>query len=244
MVHNKDKLRDSELRMEDEDSLYAGFEGLDPDRFIFALYYIESKGSLSRAAEEIAISQSTGTWVPLKYETKEVRKYRARIARLERHRGSSEGYAEIAYPVENVNPRVGGIPELLVTVAGCAFEPTDFTAMRLIDIRVPKSFAKEFPGPRFGIPGFRDLIGDDAKSRPLIGTPVKPCVGLAPDVVAEICYEAAMGGIDFIKDDELNVSPKYCPIEERVPKVMEALDRAKEETGKTTLHASRLGLMS
>ncbi|MEM2961825.1 MAG: RuBisCO large subunit C-terminal-like domain-containing protein [Candidatus Bathyarchaeia archaeon] len=224
--------------MEFEDSLYASFEGLDPDRFIFALYYIETNGLLSRAAEEIAVSQSTGTWVPLKYETEEVKRYRARIVRLERHRGSDrEGYAEIAYPVDNVNPRVGGIPELLVTVAGCAFEPADFTALRLIDVRVPRSFAREFPGPRFGIEGLRRLIGGDAWSRPLIGTPVKPCVGLTPDVVAEICYEAAMGGIDFIKDDELNVSPKYCPIEERVPKVMEALDRAKEETGKRVLYA-------
>ncbi|MGC8850381.1 MAG: RuBisCO large subunit C-terminal-like domain-containing protein [Candidatus Bathyarchaeia archaeon] len=224
--------------MEFEDSLYANFEGLDPDRFIIALYYIESRGLLSRAAEEIAVSQSTGTWAPLKYETEDVKKYRARIVRLEGHRGSDrEGYAEIAYPVENVNPKVGGIPELLVTVAGCAFEPADFTALRLIDIRVPRSFAQEFQGPRFGIAGLRQLIGGDAQDRPLIGTPVKPCVGLTPDRVAEICYEAAVGGVDFIKDDELNVSPKYCPIEERVPKVMEALDKAREETGKNVLYA-------
>jgi ribulose-bisphosphate carboxylase large chain len=66
---------------------------------------------------------------------------------------------------------------------------------------------------------------------------VKPKVGLDPDQTAKVCYEAAMGGVDFIKDDETLVNQVFCPLEARVSKVMGALDRAKSETGQKVLFA-------
>jgi ribulose-bisphosphate carboxylase large chain len=49
-----------------------------------------------------------------------------------------------------------------------------------------------------------------------------------------------MGGVDFIKDDETLVNQGFCPLEERVSKVMGALDRAKSETGRTVLFATNV----
>ena len=47
----------------------------------------------------------------------------------------------------------------------------------------------------------------------------------------------ARGGIDIIKDDELlKADPDWCPIEERVEKIMAKIKQAKEETGEDTLY--------
>ena len=71
----------------------------------------------------------------------------------------------------------------------------------------------------------------------LIGTIVKPTAGLTPTQVAEICYQVAVGGVRFIKDDEKMMNPSYCPLGERVRLVCEALRRAEEETGRKVLYA-------
>ena len=57
------------------------------------------------------------------------------------------------------------------------------------------------PGRRSALEGTRRLM-----SRPdgaMIGTIVKPSIGLSPDELAEVVGELAAAGIDFIKDDEL-----------------------------------------
>ncbi len=55
-------------------------------------------------------------------------------------------------------------------------------------------------------------------SGPLIGTIVKPSVGLSPEETAELVRQLVDGGIDFIKDDELQADGPHCPFDERVPR--------------------------
>ena len=62
---------------------------------------------------------------------------------------------------------------------------------------------KSFKGPKFGIDGVRELLG--VPERPLINNMLKPKTGHTPDVAADMCYKAAVGGVDIIKDDELIV---------------------------------------
>ena len=52
---------------------------------------------------------------------------------------------------------------------------------------------------------------------------------------AKLCYEAAVGGADIIKDDELLANPDFNTLEERIPLFMEAIDRADAEKGEKTL---------
>ena len=51
------------------------------------------------------------------------------------------------------------------------------SGLRLLDIRMPPAFAAAYPGPRFGIAGTRRLAGR-RRAGPLIGTIIKPSVGL------------------------------------------------------------------
>ena len=65
---------------------------------------------------------------------------------------------------------------------------------------------------------------------------LKPKTGHTPDVAADMCYKAAVGGVDIIKDDELIADAPFNPVEQRITACMEAIDRANEEKGEKTLY--------
>jgi ribulose-bisphosphate carboxylase large chain len=104
-----------------------------------------------------------------------------------------------------------------------------------MDIDLPPSFARHFKGPRFGIEGCRNLTG--VKGRPLIGTIIKPCIGLSPEQTADMVRTLASAGIDFIKDDELLSSSANSPFEQRVDQVMRVINDHAEKTGKKVMYA-------
>ncbi len=193
---------------------------------VIATYYLEAD-DIKAAADALAGEQSTGTWVRVGFETDTL---------MERHRAKvldvTGNIVRVAFPFENFGPV---IPMLLTTTAGNLFEMGDFKNVKLMDLEFPKEFVKEFKGPKFGIDGTKRMLG--VKGRPLIGCIVKPCVGLPPEEFAEACYQAAVGGVDFIKDDELIANPGYSQIEERTNKTVEALDRANAEKGEKTMYA-------
>jgi ribulose-bisphosphate carboxylase large chain len=215
--------------------MYSNPEAIDPEEHIIAIYSIEGTRPLQRIAEEIAIECSTGTWTPVGYETLEVRgKYGAKILRIMGSEGS--GFIEIAYNASNYDPETGGIANLLSDIAGNLFDMNIVDRVKLVDMRLPSYWARAHPGPKFGIEGLRGLA-DAEDGRPLIGTIMKPNLGLDTKTYAKLAYETALGGLDFIKDDEALVNPKYCPLFDRLSAVMEALDRAERETGKKVLYA-------
>ena len=73
--------------------------------------------------------------------------------------------------------------------------------------------------------------------RPLIGTIIKPSVGLTPEQTAELVRALAEAGVDFVKDDELIASPPYSPVETRAQAVLRVLDDHAQRTGKKVMYA-------
>ncbi len=69
------------------------------------------------------------------------------------------------------------------------------------------------------------------KDRPLVGTIVKPKLGLNTKDHARVAYDAWIGGCDLVKDDENLSSQKFNPFEKRAAKTLEMCDKAAEETG-------------
>jgi len=208
--------------------------------YVLATYYIETPLSLRKAAEALSAEQSTGTWLKVLAETGGLREtHGAKIMNVYEMPGGegnvNKGIVSLAFPVVNFGSR---IPNLLSTVAGNLFEIVDFISVRLIDLRFSKDFIQQFKGPKFGIKGTREVVG--VSDRPLVGCIMKPDVGLKPDQMASLFYQAAKGGLDLLKDDELYgaMGPKeYSPLDERVTKVMEALDKANSEKNEKTLYA-------
>lgn len=76
----------------------------------------------------------------------------------------------------------------------------DMTGIRVVDMKLPPEFAAAHPGPQFGVAGSRRLTG--VEGRPIIGTIVKPALGLRPEETAALVGDLLSSGVDFIKDDE------------------------------------------
>jgi len=160
-----------------------------------ARYWIESTDSLQKVAEVIAGEQSSGTFLVLPGESEDLRRRsRARVVRIDplppaheaslhsayaARRGHNgvyyRGTVEIAFPIANVGP---SLSTLMATVAGNLFELGEVTGLRLLDLDLPEDYVSAFPGPQFGIAGTRAKA--QVHGRPLIGTIIKPSIGLTP----------------------------------------------------------------
>ncbi len=218
---------------------------------IHASYWLETGDDPARTAEVIAGEQSSGTFVALPNETPELKaRSGARVERLDvldtvaspslpgpyPATGRYTRCAlELSWPIENIGP---SLPMLMATVAGNLFELRGVSGLRLTDLQLPPSFAERYPGPAFGIAGTRQLTG--VASGPLIGTIIKPSVGLSAQETAEQVRQLVEGGIDFIKDDELQADGAYCPFEDRVRAVMRVVNDAAGRTGRKAMVAFNL----
>lgn len=199
---------------------------------VTAIYYFRPRADTSpeQAAQAICEEETTGTWTDISTTTDYVRRLDGAVESVE-PRGS--GYlTRITYPAEIFEP--GNIPQYLSVVAGNLFGLGRLEAVRLLDVEFPEELVP-FSGPKFGIEGVRRLVG--SQNRPHVGTIIKPKVGLNPTDTAEVAYQAAIGGVDLIKDDETLTDQKFCPLFERLSAVMARLDEAKTETGRNVLYA-------
>ncbi len=128
------------------------------------------------------------------------------------------------------------LPLMLSSVIGNISSMPD---LKLLDLEFPPSFLKQFKGPKFGITGVRDLLG--IPERPILNNMIKPCTGIVPEDGAKLFYEAAVGGADWIKDDELiGGSPAFSPLEDRVRAYMDAARRADAEKHEKTLFTANV----
>lgn len=217
-----------------------------------ARYFVESSLPPETIAQVIAGEQSSGTFLALPGETAQLKeRSRARVTNIHslppalepsllssfvERRGSHGVYhraeIEIAFPITNVGPN---LPVLLATLAGNLFELGEVTGLRLLDLDMPTEYASQFPGPAFGIDGTRRLSG--VHGRPLIGTIVKPSIGLTAEQTAAMVDDLCGAGIDFIKDDELIANPPYEPFDRRVAAVMRVLHKHADRLGRMPMYA-------
>ncbi len=221
-----------------------------------ARYWIETAYPLDVAAATMAGEQSTGTFVRVPGETDELReRYAARVERIEelgtvdapslsgsglpkKHtapvvRRTAE--VTLSWPLENMGP---SLPNLLATVAGNLFELKPFSGLKLVDVVLPPAFLSVYQGPQFGVEGTRRLTG--VEGRPVIGTILKPSVGMTPEQTAAQVKMLAEAGVDFIKDDELQSDGSHCPFEKRVPAVLRVIDEYAQKTGKRPMYAANI----
>jgi ribulose-bisphosphate carboxylase large chain len=127
------------------------------------------------------------------------------------------------------------LPNLLSTVAGNLFELKPFSGLKLLDVTLSPSFLTRYQGPQFAVAGTRRFTG--VESGPLIGTIIKPSVGLTPEATAATVQALVEGGIDFIKDDELQANGPHCPFSDRLREVMKVINPYAEKTGRKPMYA-------
>jgi ribulose-bisphosphate carboxylase large chain len=207
---------------------YSGYidRNYVPKADLIAAFYLEPGPGVSfdEAAQAVASESSIGTWTDLATLDKKLKKrLHARVFKADKR----TGIVQVAYPAELFEP--GSIPQLLSSVAGNVFGMKEVRSLRLLDINFPNRYIRSFKGPRFGIPGIRRVL--KIRKRPLLGTIVKPKLGLREKQHAAVAEQAWLGGCDLVKDDENLSSMAFNKFEKRVKETLKARDRAEQITG-------------
>src|SRR5476649_1202861 len=162
-----------------------------------ASYFIETPFAVEAAAQVLAGEQSSGTFVAVPGETAELKeRFAARVENIELLESVKEpaipgatsksglyhrAMVEVSWSIENFGYN---LPVLISTLQGNLYEITQFTGLKLMDIELPESYGDHFIGPRFGISGTRKSTG--VEGRPMIGTIIKPSIGMSPQQTAEL----------------------------------------------------------
>lgn len=208
------------------DFIDTGYQPSDTD--LVCEFLVETDGTMdfNVAAGGVAAESSVGTWTELTTMRSYVEKLHATVFEMEGSR------IKVAYPVELFEP--GNMANIMSSVGGNVFGLKGIANLRLDDVHYPKALATSFPGPKFGIEGVRDVV--KVPERPLIGTIVKPKLGLVTEDHAEVAYEAWAGGCDIVKDDENLSSQGFNRFEKRLDLTLRARDRAEKETGEMKVY--------
>lgn len=196
-------------------------------------FYLEPAYGIAfdTAAEHVAAESSIGTWTEV--ETLELA--RTGILKLSAHVFNMDprgGIVDIAYPYNAFEPQ--NIPQILSSIAGNIFGMKDVSGLRLLDISIPKKMITQYKGPVFGIEGIRKMLG--IKNRPLVGSIIKPKMGLSASEHAAVAYDCWVGGIDIVKDDENLSNQKFNKFKTRVIKTLTARDRAEKKTSERKIY--------
>jgi ribulose-bisphosphate carboxylase large chain len=215
---------------------------------ITATYFIETPFAPEDAAKVLAGEQSSGTFVAVPGETEELKqRFAAKVENVTHLETVDQpaipgatsatgkyhrAIVKVSWSIENFGYN---LPVLISTLQGNLYELKQFTGLKLMDIELPASFAEHYPGPAFGIDGCRKLT--NVNERPLIGTIIKPSIGLSVAQTAAIVKTLTEAGIDFIKDDELLSSSANSNFNDRVDAVMKVINAHADKTGKKVMFA-------
>lgn len=208
---------------------------------ITAHYLIETPYDVAKSAAVLAGEQSSGTFVAVPGETEELKAtYAARVENIALLETVEQGNVTLNRARVSVSWSLANfqynIPTLISTLQGNLYELRQFTGIKLDDFELPESYAAKYKGPEFGADGTRALAGVSG-NRPMIGTIIKPSVGLTPEYTASLVSELLEAGIDFMKDDELMASTANSPFEKRVQLIMDVINAHADKTGKKAMYA-------
>jgi len=206
-------------------NFFRKLDNINREKYILCLYFLSSKKTLKDAAWALSIGQSVGNPnVRNNWETDEL---------FENHscliigdevslQNKTSGLVTIAFPISNTDFRTDGISHLLCQFMGGQMDIDIIDKCHLLKVDIPQKVEEQyFLKPKYGISGIRNFTG--AHNKPLFGGIVKPKIGVSKEVLLEMVKEMVEGGVNFIKEDEIMSNPACCPVEERVPLIMDYL---------------------
>ena len=206
---------------------YVNLDYQPSENDLIAMYYVEISPeckNIQHASEEIAKESSIGTWTEIATLSADIAK---RLKPSTFYINPEKKIIKIAYTKELFE--ANNLPQILSAIAGNIYGMKVLKSLRLLDISFPKDIVNTYKGPKYGIEGIRKLT--KVKDRPLLGTIVKPKVGLNEVEHAKICGDAWIGGLDIVKDDENLTSMTFNKFEKRVMETLKTRDKMENETG-------------
>ncbi len=156
----------------------------------------------------------------------------------------SKELMKIAYPIDLFDRNVIDGRAMMVSFLTLAIGNNqgmgDVEYAKMLDFYVPPAYLRLFDGPSMNIQDMWRVLGRDLDNGGMVvGTIIKPKLGLRPEPFAEACYEFWLGG-DFIKNDEPQGNQVFAPLKEIIPLIADAMKRAQDETGEAKLFSANI----
>lgn len=203
------------------------------DQYVLAVFYLKAYGkeSILSAASELVAESSNGSNIE---NIKTATSFSDAMGGMVYKVDEKKNLVYIAYPWRMFD-RGGNVQNILTFLAGNIFGMANLKACKLLDVWFPSTMLDLYDGPSYTIDDMRKYL--NAYNRPILGSIIKPKIGLTAGEYAEACYDFWAGGGDFVKNDEPQANQDFCPYDKMVDFVRQAMDRAEAETGNKKVHS-------
>ena len=215
---------------------------LDAGAHVLAAYHLRQKPGHDFLATcaHFAAESSTGTNVEVCTTDRHTRSVDALVY----HADEATGLVKIAYPValfdRNLLDGRAMLSSFLTLCVGNNQGMGDVAYAKLHDFYLPPAYLRLYDGPSRGIADlWRGLDRPVTDGGLVVGTIVKPKLGLQPEPFARACHDFWLGG-DFIKNDEPQGNQVFAPMKRVIPLVADAMRRAQDTTGEPKLFSANI----
>jgi ribulose-bisphosphate carboxylase large chain len=231
----------------DQSNRYAALNLKEADlvergRHVLCAYIMKPKEGYDfvATAAHFAAESSTGTNVEVSTTDDFTRSVDAIVYEAD----EASELVKIAYPLElfdrNITDGKAMIVSFLTLAIGNNQGMGDVEYAKMHDFYVPPEYLRLFDGPLMNIEDLWRVLGRPLKDGGMIvGTIIKPKLGLRPELFAEACYRFWLGG-DFVKNDEPQGNQVFAPYRETMSLVADAMRRAQDETGDAKLFSANI----
>jgi ribulose-bisphosphate carboxylase large chain len=217
-------------------------ELIENGQHVLTAYVMKPKASHDylRTAAHFAAESSTGTNVPVTTTDEHTLSVDAKVYEID----PENEVMKIAYPVElfdrNIIDGRAMTASFLTLAVGNNQGMGDVAYGKLHDFYFPPEYLSLYDGPATTISRLWQELGRPAENGGLIvGTIIKPKLGLQPQPFADAAYEFWLGG-DFIKNDEPQGNQPFAPYKETMRLVADSMRQAQQETGEAKLFSANI----
>ena len=228
--------RYADLSLKEEDLIAGG-------NHVLCAYLMKPKagyGGYLETAAHFAAESSTGTNVEVCTTDDFTRGVDAIVYEID----EAKELMKIAYPVDlfdiNIIDGRAMLASFLTLAIGNNQGMGDVEYSKMLDFYVPPRYLRLFDGPSMNIVDMWRVLGRPIENGGMVvGTIIKPKLGLRPQPFADACYQFWLGG-DFIKNDEPQGNQVFAPLRETIALVADAMKRAQDETGEAKLFSANI----
>ena len=227
--------RYADLSLREEDLMAGG-------RHVLCAYIMKPKagyGYLETAAH-FAAESSTGTNVEVSTTDDFTRGVDALVYEID----EDKEIMKIAYPSDlfdrNIIDGRAMLASFLTLTIGNNQGMGDVEYAKMYDFWMPPAYLRLYDGPSTDISDMWRVLGRPVVDGGfIVGTIIKPKLGLRPQPFAKAAYDFWMGG-DFIKNDEPQGNQLFAPLKETITAVADAMRRAQDDSGQPKLFSANI----
>jgi ribulose-bisphosphate carboxylase large chain len=228
--------RYADLTLREEDLMASG-------RHVLCAYIMKPKagfGGYLETAAHFAAESSTGTNVSVSTTDDFTRGVDALVYEID----EEKEIMKIAYPNDlfdrNMIDGRAMLASFLTLTIGNNQGMGDVEYAKMYDFWMPPEYLRLYDGPATDISDLWRVLGRPVVDGGfIVGTIIKPKLGLRPQPFAKAAYDFWLGG-DFIKNDEPQGNQVFARLKETIIAVSDAMRRAQDDTGEAKLFSANI----